>query len=77
MDIPHQTIMQKCIIQTSKDVLANLALDIEVRLYLILFRKTVLDWVSFTTDLWCDPDKKYYMAVMTHCVGYINLSLLI
>ena len=35
VDIPHQTTMQKHIIQTSEDVLANLALDIEVRLYLI------------------------------------------
>ena len=35
MDIPHQTTMQKHIIQTSEDVLANLTLDIEVRLYLI------------------------------------------
>ena len=35
VDIPHRTTMQKHIIQTSEDVLANLALDIEVRLYLI------------------------------------------
>ena len=35
VDIPHRTTMQKRIIQTSEDALANLALDIEVRLYLI------------------------------------------
>ena len=35
VDIPHWTTMHKCIIQTSEEVLANLALDIKVSLYLI------------------------------------------
>ena len=35
MDIPHWTTMHKRIIQTSEEVLANLALDIKVSLYLI------------------------------------------
>lgn len=35
VDIPHRTTMHKRIIQTSEEVLANLALDIKVSLYLI------------------------------------------
>jgi hypothetical protein len=34
-DIPHWTTMHKRIIQTSEEALANLAQDIQVRLYLI------------------------------------------
>ena len=35
VDIPHQTTVHKHIIKTSEEVLANLALDIQVSLYLI------------------------------------------
>jgi hypothetical protein len=41
VDIPHWTTMHKCIIQTSEEVLANLALDIQVSLYLIPCAETL------------------------------------
>ncbi|KAH8992889.1 hypothetical protein EDB83DRAFT_2325242 [Lactarius deliciosus] len=62
-DIPHRTIMQKCIVENSA----------VQRLFTGCLRIfSCLGRVSFTTDMWSDPDLKPYMAVTAHWVEQVQ-----
>ena len=78
-DIPHRTTMHKRIIDNFEETLYKLSQHIQVISHycillqgLTVMQKSSAGKVSFTTDLWSDPDSKSYIAVTAHWLEVVQ-----
>lgn len=79
-DIPHRTTVRNHILEVWDEHLDNLAEEMQVGLSslikpvlsLIICYKESLGKISFTTDMWSDPNLTPFMAVTAHWIESIT-----